>query len=477
MGNLIRLPGVVDESGMTAEEARAAAVSPEKKSLLRRIAGAIASGVAGPDIGTQSALTVDPKTGEIRTVRAGVRVPRILRILPFSSNVIAALDEQKAARIGLPLQAEMLKRKMAQEEAQAEQERVQTAAMKAPKIFVRNSQVFQTDPITGTITQVEFKSDKEAIGFINGILQGIEDPTTRAKATDGVAFHVSQGNYPEAAKIATAASMSEAGRKATIKSAEWIRDVDSRSGFSRLYRDGTGEIARVERDLLPPSGYIPTTTTRQQVIQLTQPDGTVKYVTVDLKSTTQKGGAGGGVAPPPKSKVTLPGVEKLPPGAHDTGLTSARKHSGQEASRAAAAVAIIPLVEDANRMLSDPAIRARLGVLPGRVSEIEKILGNLDPDVADLYGTLKSIYSLGGTMHGWRALQVAQEFEKAYGGLHTNPDATMGGLRAMNKTARSIAQAGGRGYEIGQVVPLKNGKNIKVTKVYPDGTFDGEEIK
>ncbi len=120
------------------------------------------------------------------------------------------------------------------------------------------------------------------------------------------------------------------------------------------------------------------------------------------------------------------------------------KPAGQERSRAAAAVAIEPLIQSAQAMLRDPKIRAKLGVLPGRVSEVERRLGSIDPDVAELYGTLKSIYSLGGTMHGWRALQVAQEFEKAYGGLHTDPDATIGGLNAMMNTASAVAKAGGK---------------------------------
>ena len=121
-----------------------------------------------------------------------------------------------------------------------------------------------------------------------------------------------------------------------------------------------------------------------------------------------------------------------------------QKPMGQERSRAAAAVAITPLIQRVRELLRDPEVRGGLGVLPGRISEAEKVVGNLPPKVAELYGTLKSIYSLGGTMHGWRALQVAEEFEKAYGGLHTSPDTLLGGMDAMEGTARAIAAAGGK---------------------------------
>ena len=124
------------------------------------------------------------------------------------------------------------------------------------------------------------------------------------------------------------------------------------------------------------------------------------------------------------------------------GLTPESKPMGQSRSRADAAAAMVPLVKDLQSMLRDPEIRTSLGMLPGRVSEAERSLGNLSPKVQKLYGIMKSVYSLAGAMHGWRNIKVAEEFEKAYGGLHTNPDSTIAALDAMLETANAVYQAG-----------------------------------
>lgn len=121
------------------------------------------------------------------------------------------------------------------------------------------------------------------------------------------------------------------------------------------------------------------------------------------------------------------------------------KVTGQSKSRADAGRAIIPLIDQVDQMLKDPEVLSGVGPLPGRISDVERYIGNAPPKIARLYGTLKSIYSLGGTLHGWRALQVAQEFEKAYGGLKTNPDSLIAALEAMRDTAKSVMGAGGYG--------------------------------
>jgi hypothetical protein len=116
--------------------------------------------------------------------------------------------------------------------------------------------------------------------------------------------------------------------------------------------------------------------------------------------------------------------------------------SGQTKSRADAADTVLQLIPKVKAMISDPETRKELGALPGRVSEAEMSIGNASPKVRELYGTLKSIYSMAGTMHGWRSLKVAQEFEKAYGGLHTNPDALLAGMDAMAMSAEAMYETG-----------------------------------
>src|ERR1700747_39317 len=108
------------------------------------------------------------------------------------------------------------------------------------------------------------------------------------------------------------------------------------------------------------------------------------------------------------------------------------KPSEAARGRADAAIAQNKMIERANLMLQDPTLLAQLGPLPGRVADAERVIGNQSPEVQRFYGTIKSIYSLAGTTHGWRALQVAQEFEKAYGGLKTNPEAFKAGLQALH---------------------------------------------
>jgi len=143
-----------------------------------------------------------------------------------------------------------------------------------------------------------------------------------------------------------------------------------------------------------------------------------------------------GTEPPIKDK---PAVEKY---MADHDLQPGFKPTGASRSRADAARAVMSLVDSLKQQLADPELKAQLGVLPGRVSELEKRIGDLPPKVAHFYGTLKSVYSLAGAMHGWRSIKVAEEFEKAYGGLHTNPVTLIAGLDAMTETAKAVEAAG-----------------------------------
>lgn len=212
-----------------------------------------------------------------------------------------------------------------------------------------------------------------------------------------------------------------------------------------------------DRNTLPPSGYL------EKIKQ-----GHHYYVDDqnqihDLPETTVTGpavpatgkGAAPAIAPPPGHEARKKAATAAPAAPKPTAAAPAPAAGGNEGrvignkgptgatrSRADAAEAIIPLIEGAKRQLADPDVRKQLGVLPGRLSEFERRLGDMDPKVAKLYGTLKSIYSLGGTMHGWRALKVAEEFEKAYGALHTNPDTLIGGLDSMTETAHEVYKAG-----------------------------------
>lgn len=124
--------------------------------------------------------------------------------------------------------------------------------------------------------------------------------------------------------------------------------------------------------------------------------------------------------------------------------SAAAAPSGQTRSRADAAISLHEMIGNIRKLIADPEVKKGFGVLPGRVSEAEKAIGNAPPKVQQAYGALKSAYSMAGTMHGWRALQVADEFEKAFGGLHTNPDSLLGGMQALDDSAKAIAHSGNR---------------------------------
>lgn len=73
-------------------------------------------------------------------------------------------------------------------------------------------------------------------------------------------------------------------------------------------------------------------------------------------------------------------------------------------------------------------------------------LGTLAPAIATVQGDLTSVYSYAGSMHGWRALQVAEEFERKFGGLTTRPDSVIAGMEALKEAANLTLQYGDLSY-------------------------------
>ena len=70
------------------------------------------------------------------------------------------------------------------------------------------------------------------------------------------------------------------------------------------------------------------------------------------------------------SNDQVPGLAKL-----NEGGAIPAKPSGQTISRADAGAAIVPLIERAKQLIADPEVTKTLGVLPGRVSEVEQVIG------------------------------------------------------------------------------------------------------
>lgn len=116
--------------------------------------------------------------------------------------------------------------------------------------------------------------------------------------------------------------------------------------------------------------------------------------------------------------------------------------SAGEKARGQADIAreIRPLIQHARELIrQDPNA---IGPLAGRWSELTQKAGSLKGAPKELAGTLTSIYSLAGGLHGWRSMRVADEFRKAYGDLSNTPDSLASGLNAMQGTVDAIEKIG-----------------------------------
>lgn len=98
--------------------------------------------------------------------------------------------------------------------------------------------------------------------------------------------------------------------------------------------------------------------------------------------------------------------------------------------------AILPLIEKARQLIS--ANPTALGPLAGRWSELQNRAGSLTGPAKELAGTLVSIYSMAGGMHGWRAASVPEQFAKTYGDLSNDPASLNAGLNALTDTANTL---------------------------------------
>ncbi|HXN71565.1 MAG TPA: hypothetical protein VN861_03315 [Candidatus Acidoferrales bacterium] len=155
-----------------------------------------------------------------------------------------------------------------------------------------------------------------------------------------------------------------------------------------------------------------------------------------------RGTAGGAAHAAPSGSGSASGGGGIPPSTPGDRIIGSTGPTGQTKSRADAADSVMKLLPQVRDLIKDPQVREQLGALPGRWSEVEAKLGTLDPKTRELLGALKSVYSLAGAMHGWRSVKVADEFEKAYGGLHTDPDSLLAGMDAMEKTAKAVYETG-----------------------------------
>lgn len=96
-----------------------------------------------------------------------------------------------------------------------------------------------------------------------------------------------------------------------VSGSDVVSDEDSSTKVSRLYRDfRTGQIIGIQRDILPPVGWAPTTTMRQRFVPVMQADGrqVLQLVQESSTRTPQLPGAKPGAQP-----AALPPAPGLPP--------------------------------------------------------------------------------------------------------------------------------------------------------------------
>lgn len=353
----------------------------------------------------------------------------------------------------------------AQRGTAAGQEEVSATTERAKYADARMEGVIQTLKDKGMLTpEVEKQIRLQAAGipgvkmpaaaatrFQRVVVRDPNDPKKRIPALQNMAtgeVHGPDGNLIENPEIVTATSMKP------------------RQGWEK--RDGkiigvmldpiTGQVipGSENPNILPPAAYLDKF--QNGYIGFTDEEGNFALVPkrtstgpVVPNTVTSSGGTGTSApaVPPalhPKTKaaVSKPGAgvarvgvpdsagKHLPPGS----IVIGKKPAGAQArSRADAARAIKPLIDHVEQLLQDPEVSGNLGPLSGRWDKLEQRAGNLSGKLRDLAGTLVSIYSLGGAMHGWRSASVAEKFASTYGDLTATPDSLLGGMKAMRGTA------------------------------------------
>ena len=116
------------------------------------------------------------------------------------------------------------------------------------------------------------------------------------------------------------------------------------------------------------------------------------------------------------------------------------KPSGQAQSRASAAESVLQLMPGLEQEVKKNA--ASMGPLMGRLERGELAIGDVPPDVAQLYAAMKSFYALQPAVHGFRNAEFVKDFETALGTLERDPDAFIAGMTGLKPTMEAVANEG-----------------------------------
>lgn len=116
------------------------------------------------------------------------------------------------------------------------------------------------------------------------------------------------------------------------------------------------------------------------------------------------------------------------------------KPSGQTQSRGSAAQTVLDIMPGLEDLVTKNA--KSMGPLMGRLNNGEIAIGDVPPDVAKLYGAMKSFYALQPAVHGFRNAEFVKDFESAIGTLERDPKAFIAGMQGLKPTIEAVAKEG-----------------------------------
>lgn len=116
------------------------------------------------------------------------------------------------------------------------------------------------------------------------------------------------------------------------------------------------------------------------------------------------------------------------------------KPGGQAQSRGSAAQAALDVLPGLAALVKKNG--SSMGVMFGRINQGRVKLGDVNPEVAKLYGAMKSFYALQPAIHGFRNAEFVKDFETAIGTLERDPNAFLAGMEGLKPTMEAVAKEG-----------------------------------
>jgi hypothetical protein len=117
------------------------------------------------------------------------------------------------------------------------------------------------------------------------------------------------------------------------------------------------------------------------------------------------------------------------------------KATGAEANRVASAKAALESSASIRDYLKDPKVRDEIGPLMGRYNSLLQAVGEGNPTAVKLVGKLKSYSALQPNIHGFRAVQFADQINDLLTTKQT-PESLLAGIDGIDDAARAVKNRG-----------------------------------